>query len=53
MEKQWAVDLRERCKEAGVTFFYKQSNGMFPGNDPYLEGEEYKAWPKEFALPTI
>lgn len=28
MDLQWAIDMRERCEEAGVAYFFKQSSGL-------------------------
>lgn len=44
-DKQWAIDVRDRCQENGTAFFYKQSAALHPGTDPYLEGKEYKEFP--------
>lgn len=52
-EIEWALELRDLCLAQGVTFFYKQDNGLYPGTNPYLEGREYKAWPEKFALPVL
>ncbi len=34
----WALDLYERCREAGVPFFYKQGSALKPGQDAELPG---------------
>lgn len=28
MDLQWAIDMRERCEEVGVAYFFKQSSGL-------------------------
>lgn len=30
MESNWAIDIRDQCKEAGVAFFFKQVGGRTP-----------------------
>jgi len=35
---QWAVDLREQCKDAGVPFYYKQGSAARPGQNTELLG---------------
>ena len=42
---RWARDLRERCRESGVAFFYKQASGRSPGTDALLDGKEAKEFP--------
>lgn len=42
---QWARDIRERCRQNGVAFFYKQSSGHKPGMDPQLDGETIQEFP--------
>lgn len=53
MEEEWATDLRDRCLAQKVKFFYKQGNGMFSGNNPYLQGKEWKQRPRLFSLPVV
>ena len=47
--KRWAENLRAVCERNGVPFFYKQSSGQYPGNDPYLEGELHYNFPDGIA----
>lgn len=45
--KEWAWDILDQCREAGVPCFLKQASGSHPGV-PLLdkEGGEVKEWPK-------
>lgn len=45
---QWAVDLYEQCREAGVPFFGKQDSDMRPGK-PLVLGDYgvVQEWPEE------
>jgi len=45
-DKDWARDIRDQCIEADVPFFYKQSSGLRPGTDPYLDGRKWQEWPR-------
>lgn len=42
---QWARSIRDRCKRRGVAFFYKQGSSLRSGEDPFLDGVEYKEFP--------
>lgn len=44
-DPQWARDMRDRCKNDGVAFFYKQSSALHSGTDPYLDGLQYHEFP--------
>lgn len=44
-DPQWARDVRDRCAEKGIAFFYKQGSSFVSGADPTLDGVEYKAFP--------
>jgi protein gp37 len=44
-DRDWARSMRDRCREAGVAFFYKQESARKAGTNPYLDGEEIKEWP--------
>ena len=44
---QWAVDLYEQCREAGVPFFYKQGSHVRPGQNHELPGHGVvQEWPQ-------
>lgn len=30
MQREWAQDIRDRCQDAGVAFFFKQVGGRTP-----------------------
>lgn len=51
----WARSIRDQCKTAGVAFFYKQSSGRYQGNDPYLDGQTYREYPRprKIAWPHV
>lgn len=53
MEKEWAEDLRDRCEEADVAFFFKQDSGFRSGMRPDLLGQEHKTFPERFSLPVV
>lgn len=44
-DPQWARDIRDRCKQEKVAFFYKQGSSLYSGEDPYLDGQEFKEFP--------
>ena len=48
MEEEWARGMREQCRAAGVSFFYKQA--MIDGKLvklPLLDGKQWKEFPNE------
>ena len=49
MEYQWARDFRDQCKNAGLAFFYKQGNGLRPGEDAQLDGHVHQQMPDRVA----
>ena len=61
-QAEWFRDLRDRCQEAGVAFFFKQWGGRFPkASGRELDGEIWSEYPKprarllvpETALPRL
>lgn len=52
MKDEWAVDLVNQCKEAGVAVWFKQHSGLRPGTEPTLQGVEYHEWPKGYENAT-
>src|SRR3954447_27034809 len=46
MELAWAAALRPRCRAAGVPFYFKQSNGLYPGRGDLLDGRRWQALPE-------
>jgi protein gp37 len=46
IREEWVVDLRDRCEEDDVAFFFKQWGGARPkSNGRLLEGREWNAMP--------
>ena len=46
MRREWVLALRERCRQAGTAFFFKQWGGARPGsNGRLLEGREWDEQP--------
>jgi len=44
----WAKDIYDQCQKAGVSFFYKQGSGLYPGmNDELPSVGKIKEWPNE------
>ncbi len=51
MKLEWARDLRDRCNEAGVSFFLKQLGGRSSkrgGDDARLDGKRWRQFPSRF-----
>lgn len=53
MAPAWARELRDQCKAAGVSFFYKQGNGPRPGMHPLLDGVEHHEFPSQPATHLL
>jgi protein gp37 len=51
MDPAWARDLRARCRAAGVAFYFKQANGLYPGTEPRLDGRLHQEMPEVRRLP--
>ena len=45
MKDEWALELRDRCREQGVAFHFKQHSAFRPGTDPLLGGVKYHESP--------
>ena len=45
MDLDWARSLRDQCRAAGVTFFFKQMSGLRPEQNALLDGEEWRQFP--------
>lgn len=46
MEKEWVIELRDKAKEAGVPFFFKQWGGTRKKKaGSLLDGKQYKQYP--------
>ena len=47
IREEWVLDLRDRCAEEDVAFFFKQWGGFRPkSNGRLLEGREWNAMPR-------
>lgn len=47
MEEKWALELRDKCFEQDIPFFFKQWGGVRPkSGGRLLQGKEYNAMPK-------
>jgi protein gp37 len=45
--KEWVVDIRDRCVEAGIPFFLKQWGGRTPNaGGSLLDGRDWKEFPR-------
>lgn len=45
MDLNWARELRDKCIEKNVAFFFKQSSDRLPGRGDNLDLREWKEWP--------
>jgi protein gp37 len=45
MKDEWALELRDRCRESGVAFHFKQHSAFRPGTDSQLQGVKYHESP--------
>jgi len=45
MKDEWALELRDRCRERGVAFHFKQHSAFRPGTGSALQGVEYRESP--------
>ena len=46
MQMDWAIDIRNQCREEGVPFFFKQVGGRTPkANGRLLDGETWDEMP--------
>jgi protein gp37 len=51
MKPQWVRQLRDKCRAAGVAFYFKQANGAYPGMDARLDGRRYQEMPPVHRVP--
>lgn len=50
----WARDMRRRCEDAGVAFFYKQSAALHPERGIALDGQLLRDYPRRrLPLPIL
>jgi len=46
MQSDWAAELRDKCRDAGVAFYFKQWGGARPDSTPpMLDGEVWREMP--------
>jgi protein gp37 len=45
MDLSWVRELRDKCRSAGVAFYFKQANGRYPGMNFLLDGQLYQEMP--------
>jgi protein gp37 len=53
MKDEWAVGLRDRCREHGVAFHFKQHSAFRSGTDPLLQGVKYHESPLVQIEPAV
>lgn len=53
LQIEWVRDLREKAKNAGAAFFYKQGSGRRPGLDRVLDGRTWDEFPVEVHAGAI
>ena len=54
IEKSWVIGIREKCKRAGVAFFFKQWGGVQKSRTGRtLEGRTWDEMPAEHALAVV
>ncbi|MFO0848020.1 MAG: DUF5131 family protein [Gemmataceae bacterium] len=51
MDPDWARGLRDKCRAAGVPFYFKQGNGRRARTDPRLDGERLHEMPAARRVP--
>ena len=51
MQLEWAREIRDRCLQAGVAFWFKQSNGIRSEMGKSLDGERWEQYPDVPSLP--
>ena len=53
MDRAWVRELRDKCRAAGVPFYFKQANGLYPGTGDRLDGKFYHESPPLRASPPV
>lgn len=53
MKLRWAEELRRKCGQAGVTFFFKQVSAYKAGQGEMALGKVYHEWPLVQIQPKI
>ena len=52
MDYDWARDIRDQCADAGVPFFYKQGNALYPGRDRLLDFRTHDRYPLDLEFTS-
>jgi protein gp37 len=53
MQEDWVLSIRDKCREAGVPFFFKQWGGVRKAkNGRLLEGKTYDEYPARVTSPV-
>ena len=54
LRPEWVIEIRDRCLEAGVPFFFKQWGGVRrKQNGRLLQGRTWDQMPRSVACPTV
>ena len=54
MKKEWVLAIRDQCRTAGVSFFFKQWGGVHKSKTGRkLDGKTYDEFPHRLALPVM
>ena len=48
----WFRDLRRQCQVSGVLYYHKQGNHFWSGQDEFLDGQKWQAYPPAMANLT-
>ncbi len=48
MDHEWVREIRDKCQEQDVAFFFKQSSGALPGTGNVLDGRTHEEWPEHW-----
>jgi protein gp37 len=51
MDIDWARQLRDKCRAAGVPFYFKQGNRLYPRTGSRLDGEALMEMPAARRVP--
>ena len=52
MEKWWVEEIRDRCLDSAVPFFFKQWGVARPGGQALLDGAQHHNWPDYQRIST-
>ncbi len=51
LDLAWVRELRQKCQAADVAFYFKQSNGLYPGMGNRLDGRRIQEFPEIPSAP--